>query len=68
MSARATFCTICCMPQPSDSHRRILVPVPQQLHAASAPRVRRFKMARMAPVSRVDPTLERFAHLRRSYD
>jgi len=56
------------MPQPADTHRRILVPVPQQINAASAPRVRRYKMARMAPVSRADPTIERFAHLRRSYD
>jgi len=56
------------MPQPSDIHRRILVPVAPQITAAPAPRVRRYKMARMAPVSREDPTIERFAHLRRSYD
>lgn len=53
----------------ADLTRRILVPVAgPPHHAASAPRVRRYKMARMAPVSRADPTIDRFAHLRRSYD
>jgi len=57
------------MPAPADLTRRILVPVTaQQHHAAPAPRVRRYKMARMAPVSRADPTIDRFAHLRASYD
>ena len=57
-----------CMPQPADTHRRILVPISPQSTAAAAPRVRRYKMARMASVSRADPTIDRFAHLRRSYD
>ena len=53
----------------ADPTRRILVPVTAPPHrAASAPRVRRYKMARMAPVSRADPTIDRFAHLRASYD
>jgi hypothetical protein len=56
------------MPASADLTRRILVPVPGQQHDAAAPRVRRYKMARMAPVSRTDPTVDRFAHLRRSYD
>jgi hypothetical protein len=56
------------MPQPADIGRRILVPVSSQNSAAHAPRVRRYKMARMAVVSRADPTIDRFAHLRRSYD
>jgi len=57
------------MPEPADIARRILVPVSPQITATSAPRVRRYKMARMAPVSRsADPTIDRFAHLRRSYD
>jgi hypothetical protein len=56
------------MPVPADLTRRILVPVTGQQRTAAAPRVRRYKMARMASVSRVDPTLDRFSHLRRSYD
>ena len=53
----------------ADLTRRILVPVTGPPHnEVPAPRVRRFKMARMAPVSRADPTIDRFAHLRRSYD
>jgi len=57
------------MPATSDITRRVLVPLagPQDT-AASAPRVRRFKMARTAPVTRADPTIERFAHPRRGYD
>jgi hypothetical protein len=56
------------MPVSADLTRRILVPVAGQQSTAAAPRVRRYKMARMAPVSRADPTIDRFAHLRRSYD
>jgi len=57
------------MPASADIPRRILVPLAgSQSIAATAPRVRRYKMARMAPVSRVDPTIDRFAHLRRGYD
>ena len=55
------------MPATADIARRILVPVSSQ-NTATAPRVRRYKMARMAPVSRADPTIDRFAHLRASYD
>jgi hypothetical protein len=56
------------MPVSADLTRRILVPVTGQQSTAAAPRVRRYKMARMAPVSRADPSIDRFAHLRRSYD
>jgi hypothetical protein len=56
------------MPASADLTRRVLVPITGQQHTAATPRVRRYKMARMAPVSRADPTIERFAHLRRSYD
>jgi hypothetical protein len=56
------------MPASADLTRRILVPITAQQHTAATPRVRRYKMARMAPVSRADPTIDRFAHLRRSYD
>jgi hypothetical protein len=56
------------MPATADIARRILVPISSQNTATPAPRVRRYKMARMASVSRADPTIDRFAHLRRSYD
>lgn len=56
------------MPAPVDIARRILVPISPQITDTPSPRVRRYKMARMAPVSRIDPTIDRFAHLRRSYD
>jgi len=56
------------MPASADLTRRILVPVTGQQRTAATPRVRRYKMARMAPVSRADPTIDRFGHLRRSYD
>jgi hypothetical protein len=69
MSARAGFSKIMSMPVSADLTRRILVPLAgPQSNAAAAPRVRRYKMARMASVSRADPTTDRFAHLRRSYD
>ncbi|MEJ7797104.1 MAG: hypothetical protein WKF42_01300 [Solirubrobacteraceae bacterium] len=56
------------MPQSADVFRRILVPISSQTTAEHAPRVRRYKMARMAPVSRADPTIDRFVHLRAGYD
>jgi hypothetical protein len=56
------------MPASADLTRRILVPLTGQQHTAATPRVRRYKMARMAPVSRADQGIDRFAHLRRSYD
>ena len=69
MPAAAAFFKMLSMPASADITRRILVPLAgPQFNAAPAPRVRRYKMARMAPVSRADPTTDRFSHLRRSYD
>jgi hypothetical protein len=69
MSDWRTFSKLIPMPASADITRRILVPLAgPQGSAATAPRVRRYKMARMAPVSRADPTIDRFAHLRRGYD
>jgi hypothetical protein len=69
MPQRAAFSMILSMPASADITRRILVPLAgQKFTTAAAPRVRRYKMARMAPVSREDPMTDRFAHLRRSYD
>ena len=68
MAVAAAFSKMLSMPA-ADITRRILVPLAgQQFTAAAAPRVRRYKMARMAPVSREEPPSERFSHLRRSYD
>ncbi len=56
-------------PASADITRRVLVPLAgQPFTAAAAPRVRRYKMARMAPVSRADSSVDRFAHSRRTYD
>jgi hypothetical protein len=69
MPGGQAFSMMTAMPASADITRRILVPLAgPQGSAATAPRVRRYKMARMAPVSRADPTIDRFAHLRRSYD
>ena len=69
MPQRAAFSKIMSMPASADITRRILVPLAgPKFTTAAAPRVRRYKMARMAPVSREDPMIDRFAHLRRSYD
>ncbi len=58
------------MPVSADSTRRIrLIALTGDPHtAAAAPRVRRYKMARMAPVSREDLRIDRFAHQRPAYD
>jgi len=56
------------MPASADLTRRILVPVTGRQATAATPRVRRYKMARMAPVNRADPATDRFAYLRASYD
>ena len=57
------------MPASADLTRRVLVPLTGSPSLpAAAPRVRRYKLARMAVVNRVDPSVDRFAHLRRSYD
>jgi hypothetical protein len=57
------------MPASSDLTRRVLIPVAVPTPAsAQAPRVRHYRLARVPTHPRSDPTLDRFAHLRRSYD
>ncbi len=52
-----------------DLTRRALVEVASPRPAASNdPIVRRFRLARVPLYTRPDPALDRFAHLRRSYD
>lgn len=57
------------MPASLDLNRRVLVPINgSQPAVAHAPRVRRYRLARLPHQPQPDPTLERFAHLRASYD
>ena len=57
------------MPASSDLNRRVLIPIAGPTPAsATAPRVRHYRLARMPSQPRTDPTQDRFAHLRRSYD
>jgi len=57
------------MPASLDLTRRVLVPINGlQPAVAHAPRVRRYRLARLPLHTRPDPTLDRFAHLRASYD
>jgi hypothetical protein len=52
-----------------DLTRRVLVPINgSQPAVAHAPRVRRYRLARLPLHTRQDPMLDRFDHLRRSYD
>jgi len=49
--------------------RRVLVPLSgSQPAVVHAPRVRRYRLARLPLHSRTDPTMDRFAHLRVSHD
>jgi hypothetical protein len=57
------------MPASPDLTRRVLIPVAGPTAAsAKAPRVRHYRLARVPMHARPDSTLDRFAHLRRSYD
>jgi hypothetical protein len=52
-----------------DLTRRALIEVAAaQSAAAKDPVVRRYRPARVSPYTRPEPSLDRFAHLRRSYD
>jgi hypothetical protein len=57
------------MPVRSDLTRRVLIPTAAPpSSSAKAPRVRHYRLARVPLYTRPDPTLDRYAHLRRSYD
>lgn len=57
------------MPAGPDITRRMLIPVAgPPSSSAKAPPVRHHRLARVPLHTRQDPTLDRFAHLRRSYD
>ncbi len=57
------------MPAPRDMTRRALLEVAATPTTTSKdPVVRRYRLARVSLFTRPEPSLDRFAHLRRSYD
>jgi hypothetical protein len=57
------------MPASLDMTRRALLEVTASPATASKdPVVRRYRLARVSLFTRPEPSLDRFAHLRRSYD
>jgi hypothetical protein len=58
-----------CMPATPDLTRRTLIEVARsQTTVPKDPVVRRYRLARVSLYTRPEPSLDRFAHLRRSYD
>ena len=53
---------------PLDLTRRVLVPIVGPPESMKAPRVGRYRLTRISMYTRPDPSLDRFGHLRRSYD
>jgi len=51
-----------------DLTRRALIEVAARSSASKDPVVRRYRLARVSLYTRPEPSLDRFAHLRRSYD
>jgi hypothetical protein len=51
-----------------DLTRRALIEVASPSTAMKDPVVRRYRLARVSLYTRPEPSLDRFAHLRRSYD
>jgi hypothetical protein len=57
------------MPVRPDLTRRVLIPIAGPPSSSDkAPRARHYRLARVPLHTRPDPTMDRFAHLRRSYD
>ena len=71
MSAIAALATMLDMPAPAapqDLSRRVLVPIAGPPSSLRTPRVGRYRLTRVSLYTRPDPSLDRFGHLRRSYD
>ncbi len=51
-----------------DLTRRALIEVAASQSVPQDPVVRRYRLARVSLYTRPEPSLDRFAHLRRSYD
>jgi hypothetical protein len=56
------------MSAPLDLTRRVLIEAAARSTASKDPVVRRYRLARASLYTRPEPSLDRFAHLRRSYD
>ena len=58
------------MPATPDLTRRTLVPVAPRAapSGTKSPVIRRYRLSRVPLYTRPDPALDRFGHLRRSYD
>jgi hypothetical protein len=59
------------MPAPAahqDLSRRVLDAIAGPPSSLRTPRVGRYRLTRVAMYTRPDPSLDRFGHLRRSYD
>lgn len=59
---------MCRMPSTLDLTRRALIEVAAPQSVPKEPVVRRYRLARVSLYTRPEPALDRFAHLRRSYD
>jgi len=68
MPALAGSRTMRYMTSTLDLTRRALIEVASQSTAVKDPVVRRYRLARVSLYTRPEPALDRFAHLRRSYD
>jgi hypothetical protein len=68
MSVPAGCITMRFMSATLDLTRRALVEVAPPAAAPKDPVIRRYRLARVSLYTRPDPALDRFAHLRRSYD
>jgi len=51
-----------------DMTRRALIEIAARTTVPKDPVVRRYRLARVSLYTRPEPSLDRFAHLRRSYD
>jgi hypothetical protein len=69
MPRAAGYGTMLLMSATLDLTRRVLIEVDVSRSAVSkVPVVRRYRLAQDSLCTRPEPTLDRFAHLRRSYD
>jgi hypothetical protein len=69
MPRRGSVVMMLSMPVSPDLTRRVLIPIAGPPSSPDkAPRARHFRLARVPLHVRPDPTMDRFAHLRRSYD
>jgi hypothetical protein len=68
MPVRVGWITMRSMSPTLDLIRRAIIEVASPSAAPKDPVVRRYRLARVSLYTRPEPSLDRFAHLRRSYD